>query len=487
MRALALALLVALTGVVPAAASADELPVSPQFAAAAASRAGVTVYRMPPAPPTGGTETLTVDLLGRVWFNENYEVAGEFGEPRFPAEVVRMDRSGEIATVATRVRGDDFAVAPDGAVWFISFDDITRIAQDGTLTRFPMPAEAAGGPAGSYSTIAEWSLVVAPDGNVWFGGHRHPLDAEGREVGSEAIIGRMTPSGELSEFKLPHGGGYPTRLAIGPDGNVWFTAAEAGSVGFVTPAGQVQEFPRPRYALPNFIAAAPDAIWFTESPEGSVLTRITSTGETDEFRIAGKEERPGVGPLVAGSDGRIWFAAGAGWAGRIDSHGRLSKVALPHQTGIEDLVVGPEGSLWYAAGGEPRCLSENPGCSRGAYAAGIIGRIDPAPRSVVIEGAAAVRRGRAVKIKISCLDGRAGSLCRGRVRLRAARFLAGKRRYKLGTDISRGFIVPLEEKARLAFARSGHLQIRCVVSLAGGRTEVRALRLRLRTHSGSAS
>jgi virginiamycin B lyase len=488
-RALALALLCVLLGVAPAAANETEIPLSPQFTRAAASRAAVTVYRMPPVPPTGGTETLTVDLLGRVWFNEHYEEPNEFDEPKFPGEVVRMDRSGQITAVATRIGGDDFASAPDGSVWFISFHAITRVAQDGTLTRFPMPAEEAGGPTGSYSTIAEWSLVVAPDGNVWFGGHRHPLDAEGREVGSEAIIGRLTPAGELSEFSLPHGGGYPTRLAIGPDGNVWFTAAEAGSVGFVTPAGQVQEFPRPRYALPNFIAAAPDGVWFTESPEGSVLTRITPTGETDQFQIAGKDEKPGVGPLAAGPDGRIWFAAGAGWAGRIDSHGHLTKVELPHQTGIEDLVAGPEGSLWYAAGGEPRCLAENPGCSRGAYAAGIIGRIDPAPLSVVIEGARLARGGRVAKVKLSCLDGAASSLCRGRVRLRNGERLAGKRRYKLGSDDSRGFVVPLGEDARTALGRRGHLGVRCTVTLAGGRAVVRAFRLRLahapRGRSGS--
>jgi len=479
------ALLVVLLPALSAADGAEPTP-SPVFEAAAGSRAAVTLYRMPPVPPTGGTEELTVDSLGRVWFDEHFEEAGEPGEtPRFPGEIVRMDRSGAITPVLFRTGGDDFVSAPDGSVWYLQFRAISRIAPDGTVSRFPMPQGAEGGPTGTYRTTAEWSLVIGPDGNVWFGGRRHPLDDEGREAGSEPIIGRLTPSGELSEFRLPKGGGFPTRLAVGPDGNIWFTAAEAGSVGYVTPAGQIQEFPLSPYASPNYIAGARDGVWFTEDLEGSVVARITPSGEIDEFRISGDEEVPRASSLAAGPDGRIWFAAGRGQVGRIDSAGHLSKVQLPQQTTVEDIVVGPEGSLWYASLGEPKCQAEHPGCSDGAYAAGIIGRIDPAPLSVVIDGASVARRGRAAKIRISCLDGRSSSLCRGRVRLRAGRHLAGKRRFALGTDDSRGFAVPLDEKARTTLARTGHLRIRCIVTLAGGRTEVRALRLRLRTHQAA--
>jgi len=485
--AAAFSLFLALMWVAPGGAKAvAELPISPEFSAAADSSAPVTLYRMPVAPPTGGTETLTVDTLGRVWFDENYEEPGEpREEPRFPGAIVRMERSGAITQVAGRTGGDDFASAPDGSVWSLRFRSITRFAPDGTVTSFGMPEEAPGGPTGSYSTIAEWSLVVAPDGSVWFGGHRHPLDAEGREAGSEAIVGRLTPGGDLSEFTLPHGGGHPTRLAVGPEGNVWFTADEAGSVGYLTPTGQIQEFPLSRKASPNFIAGGADGVWFTEQEEGSILARITPAGQMDEFRISGKEEGPGVGSLTTGPDGRIWFAAGSGQVGRIDSSGHLSKISLPQQTWVEDIVAGPEGSLWYASSGEPRCRSEDPGCSRGAYAAGIIGRIDPAPLSIVIGGAATTRRGQAAKLKLSCLDGAASSLCRGRIRLRVGKRLAGKRRYKLGSDSSRGFVVPLGERARGALARSGHLRIKCFVTVAGGTAGVRALRLRMRTHRGA--
>ncbi len=459
---------------------------SPVFAAATESRAAVTLYRMPPVPPTGGTEALTVDSLGRIWFDEHFEEAGEPGEPpRFPGEIVRMDRAGAITPVLFRTGADDFASAADGSVWYLQFRAVSRIAPDGTVSRFPMPQGAEGGPTGTYRTTAEWSLVIGPDGNVWFGGRRHPLDEEGREAGSESIIGRLTQSGELSEFRLPNGGGFPTRLAVGPDGNVWFTAAEASSVGYVTPAGQIQEFPLSPYAFPNYIAGGRDGVWFTEDLEGSVVARITPSGEIYEFRISGDEEVPRAGSLAAGPDGRIWFAAGRGQVGRIDSAGRLSKIQLPQQTAVEDLVVGPEGSLWYASLGEPRCQAEHPGCSDGAYAAGIIGRIDPAPLSVAIDGGSAARRGRAAKIGISCLDGGAKALCRGHVRLRAGRHLVGKRRFTLGTDDSRGFSVPLGERARTELARTGHLGIRCAVTLAGGRTEVRALRLRLRTHQAA--
>ncbi|HET7121646.1 MAG TPA: hypothetical protein VFI17_10430 [Solirubrobacterales bacterium] len=449
---------------------------------AAPSRAAVTLYRMPRVLPTGGTGPLAADPFGNLWFNETYEEPVEPGErPRHPGEIVRMTRDGAITTVALKKRGGDFAVAPDGSIWFSGFHGIGHIALDGSLTEFPLP-DGDEGPNGPFRTTDEGPVVVAPNGDVWFTATRHLLDEEGREATSEAIIGRFTPSGALSEFDLPGGGGYPTRLAIGPDGNVWFTAASVLRVGFVTPAGLVQEFPPlPKYSYPGNIVAGPDgALWFALDEEGPVIARITTSGELTKFRIGGEEEGVGAAVLASGPDGRIWFGAEEGTIGRIGPTGRISRLPIPNKTWIEDIVVGPEGSLWYSSGAEPPCLPGDAVCGQGGYyESGIIGRVDPAPLGLEVRGGEPGAGGRLAKVKISCIDGTATSVCHGRLRLRLGRKVVGTRGYKLGADLTRTFGVALTDAARGKLLRAGHLKLKCVVSLAGGRTEARPIRLRI--------
>lgn len=464
----------------PGAAAAASAP-SAFATSAAPSRAPVTLYRMPRTLPTGGTGPIAIDPLGNAWFNETYE---EPGEPaHHPGEIVRMNRQGEITVLATRKRGQDFAVSPDSSIWFSGFRGIGRIAPDGQLTEFPLPQDEEGGPTGLYSTVDEGPLVVTPDGNVWFTATRHPLDEEGREAGSEPIIGRFTPDGVLSEFTLPGGGGFPTRLAVGPDGNVWFTAASVQRVGFITSSGQIQEFPPlPAYSDPNFIAAGPDgAIWFTEYEEGPVIGRMTTAGTLSKFRLGGKEEAVEAGALAAGPDGRIWFTAGEGEIGRISPSGRISRVALPQSTYAEDLAVGPEGDVWYTSPAEPPCLPGDAACGQGGYyQSGIVGRIEPAPLSVEIGSKAKlIARAHRLKLRLTCLDGNANSTCRGRIRIKATGTVMA-RPYNLGTDLSRAFTVHLSSKARTHLLKHHRLRIKAAATLSGGHTATKSLRLRIR-------
>src|SRR5689334_4432710 len=58
----------------------------------------------------------------------------------------------------------------------------------------------------------------------------------------------------------------PYGVALGSDGNVWFTATVGNSIGRTTPAGITTEFSLPNPAsLPQGIAAGSDgALWFAE-------------------------------------------------------------------------------------------------------------------------------------------------------------------------------------------------------------------------------
>jgi virginiamycin B lyase len=449
-------------------------------AAVTPSKATVTTYRLPRVPPTGGAGPLAVDQHGNVWFDETYEAEPE----SFPGEIVRMDRQGAI-TVAAKKRPSGLAVAPDGSIWFTGFRDIGRISPDGTLSTFPLPdGEGEDGKV----VFKDGPLVVGGDGNIWFSGARG-FRKEGKgAVGDEPIIGRLTPTGELAEFDLPREGGHPIRLTSGPDGNVWFTESSSNRVARITPTGQIQGYPLSPSTQPAGIAAGPDgAIWFMERREkDSAIARITTGGALTEFPLPPSEAEQteqlgglfGAGSVVPGPDGRIWFAYQDGSVGRISPGGRLSNVPIPTQL-PEEMAVGPEGSIWYTSAADPPCLPGDSVCGEGGYyQSGVIGRIDMAPLSAQIESGKPAANAHRVRVRIVCLDGRADSACRGRLRLRSGRAVVAGRRYALGTDLSRTISLRLSGKARAKLLKRGHLRVNCVATVAGGQAAVRALRLR---------
>src|SRR5436190_4134621 len=104
-------------------------------------------------------------------------------------------------------------------------------------------------------------IALGGDGNFWF-----------TEFGSDRI-GRITPAGVITDFALVAGRG-PTGIAAGPDGLIYFTEQSADRIGQINPlagsAAAIQasivEFAVPGAgSAPTDIAAGPDgALWFTE-------------------------------------------------------------------------------------------------------------------------------------------------------------------------------------------------------------------------------
>src|SRR5262249_52514258 len=98
--------------------------------------------------------------------------------------------------------GGGITSGPDGNLWFTEAFAIGRITPDGAVTDFSLPTQ-------DFSPDV---IVAGPDGNLWFTEQaQHTLAGK---------IGRITTSGEITEFQAPDG--YPDGIAAGPDGNLWF-------------------------------------------------------------------------------------------------------------------------------------------------------------------------------------------------------------------------------------------------------------------------
>jgi len=126
---------------------------------------------------------------------------------------------------------DGMAAGVDGNLWFAdrgSTPAVGRITPSGTITEFTSGLNPGSVPGGGLTTgtVSVGGIAAGPDGNVWFTDH-----------GTTAAIGRITPSGSITEFSsgLP-AGSAPYKLTTGPDGNIWFTDRATTSIGGVTTA-----------------------------------------------------------------------------------------------------------------------------------------------------------------------------------------------------------------------------------------------------------
>ncbi|MGD1058455.1 MAG: hypothetical protein ABR992_13695, partial [Solirubrobacteraceae bacterium] len=200
-------------------------------------------------------------------------------------------------------------------------------------------------------------LVAGSDGNIWFGDNGI----------SSTVVGRLTPAGEVAEFNS-EGTFAPHWLTLGPDGEVWYTAGvpgikifskegESSAIGRITPSGQVTEFDLKSRAILQQIVTGPDGnLWFVNQAEPNfTIDRISPKGEIKEFAIT---EHPWLKPsgIAAGVNGNVYFGASGenpmttedeSVIGEITPAGETKLVKRLNFSEVFDLATGPEGSLWF--------------------------------------------------------------------------------------------------------------------------------------------
>jgi virginiamycin B lyase len=206
------------------------------------------------------------------------------------------------------------------------------------ITEFRTGIASASSPAG---------IALGADGNLWFT----------EEYGDR--IGRITPRGVVTEFSA---GLTPFSLAssitAGPDGNLWFTE-NAGRIGRITPAGVISEFSAgiPSGAQPVAIAAGSDGnLWFSDSTAPRI-GRITPTGAVTMFTtgitLPGASANFAPCSMARGPNGNVW------WLEETFSFSTPPRIAQITPAGVvteyplqlNEIAVGvapgPDGNVWF--------------------------------------------------------------------------------------------------------------------------------------------
>jgi virginiamycin B lyase len=219
-----------------------------------------------------------------------------------------------------------------GGMWFTesSAASVGVLHRDGSIREFQLTAGSS-----------PQQIVTGPDGNLWI-----------TLFGANAI-GRMTPRGQLTTFRLPRSDSGPFGIAVGPDGNLWFTETQRSIIGKITPTGTLTQFQLNLGFNPEGITAGPDgAMWFTrfanpEKGEPGFIGRITTAGAVTQHASDGVLNPLGI---ATGADGNLWVTgASDDVVAKVTTDFEITPFPIPGSTfnTPNQIAAGPDGALWF--------------------------------------------------------------------------------------------------------------------------------------------
>jgi streptogramin lyase len=239
----------------------------------------------------------------------------------------------------------EIVLGPEHDLWFtmLEHDALGRITPTGEITEVPVAAPTAG-------------ITVGPDGKLWF-----------TEVKTKAIFTIDPATLAISSFAIPT---TPWDVAAGGDGNIWYSEGEDDTIGRLSISGATAtEYPQlPSSSCSIFtselacplierLAVGPEGnVWFTEL-EGKDIGRV-SVGEPVSIAEFGNglTDSAEVRDLTAGPEGNMWFTEEAanqiGWitpSGVISENSALSIGAAPF-----GIAAGSDGNIWFTEPGVDR-------------------------------------------------------------------------------------------------------------------------------------
>jgi streptogramin lyase len=284
--------------------------------------------------PVPTTDALLSGIAAGKDGNVYFAATTDFVGPASGVGLARITPAGVVTELPIPTSGG-VTEGPDGNIW---------ATEDGKIGQFVLDGKPANpnvhlfGVAGGTETV---DITRGSDGNFWFTGG-----------GGGNDIGRITPTGRVTEFPIPTSFSGAGPITLGRDGNVYFVEAQARQIGRITPTGRIDEFSLAgdNISALGGITAGPDGnVYFFASSRSYEVGRITPSGQISFLSLhAGGP--PAGAALTTGPDGNIWVAL-SGRIIRLTTAGATTAFALPAPTGgfvlTSAITAGPDGKLWF--------------------------------------------------------------------------------------------------------------------------------------------
>lgn len=300
---------------------------------------------------------IVVAADGNLWFTLNSSTR-LLAAKRRPPEIGRITPSGQVTTyplpLGAKYGIGNLVAGPNGYLWFVGAGSLWQISPLGTITRLPVDL--------GQDNVT--TLEAGSEGNLWFA--RKPASGPG-----SGVIGRLTPSGELSEFGSTIPGFAPTMLIADPGGSLLFFYGNGGTgeaLGRISPGGELTTAPTmllgPGKKLGGAAIGADGNLWYSVQVgfTASAIGRVTPSGQTTEFRDCLRYGQPYFGPaeLVLGADGNLWFTSlesrqlpgisDPPSIGRVTPSGEITQIFAGVNSEASQIVAGPDGAIWFSGG-----------------------------------------------------------------------------------------------------------------------------------------
>ncbi|MEO6835030.1 MAG: Virginiamycin B lyase [Candidatus Tumulicola sp.] len=155
-----------------------------------------------------------------------------------------------------------------------------------------------------------------------------------------------------SEYPIPTASSQPAGVALGSDGNIWFTELGKSKIGQLNQQAKIAEAVTPTAkAGPNGIASGPNSrVWFTETNVAKI-GQILLTGPTfTDSQLPNAAARP-VG-IALGSDGNMWVTdPGTNAIWKVPQKGKATACPLSPNAQPLGITNGPDGAIWFTEPG----------------------------------------------------------------------------------------------------------------------------------------
>ena len=181
------------------------------------------------------------------------------------------------------------------------------------------------------------AITNGSDGNRWF-----TLGTE--FTNAPPAVARITPAGDVTEFRPPCSDCILTDIVQGPDGILYYTSNNP-ELGRITTAGTfLPAIPMPESdALAGDIAVHGSQLWITDFNNDVLWRYDIPSGVFTSFAVS---EPFGVD---VDADGVVWFGATSASAiGRLDPATGIETLT-PTSRAPRAITVAADGQVWFAA------------------------------------------------------------------------------------------------------------------------------------------
>ena len=217
------------------------------------------------------------------------------------------------------------AVAPDGAVWFtIEFSDAIGVFRAGKIDRIRKETE----------NLEPLGLAADGADGAWY--TDTPMRA----------ISRISSDGSIRSFRLSTPIVTLGRLAVAPDGGVWFADVTTASVTRLQDGVFARHDVGSLGATPYGIAVDNCGTVWTTLQGADKLARISADGQMTALDVPTRNS--GLGDIAVDQSGAVWFLElRANKIGRF-AEGRFTEFMIPTgSAGATALAAAPDGSMWF--------------------------------------------------------------------------------------------------------------------------------------------